>query len=822
MSTQYKPNEIEPKWQRRWAADHLYEAREDPTRRKFYSLVMFPYPSGDLHVGHWYNYAPADAYARFKRMQGYNVMHPIGFDAFGLPAEGAAIKHGIHPFTWTVRNIERMRVQLRSLGAVFDWSRELASCFPDYYKWSQYQFLKLYHRGLAYKAKAPANWCPSCNTVLANEQVVDGRCERCGTVVTRRDLEQWFLRITNYADELLDFSKIDWPEKIKIMQTNWIGRSTGAEIVFRAESGQAIPVFTTRPDTVYGATFMVLAPEHPLVQDLMTPERREIVREYVEAARRQTEIERLSTEREKTGVFIGSYCINPLNGNRVPIWIGDYVLLSYGTGAVMGVPAHDTRDFDFAKRYRLPIPVVVAPPGWDGQDLAEAYVGEGTMVNSGPFDGLPSKEGIERIIEYMEEKGIGRRRVNYRLRDWLISRQRYWGTPIPIVYCPTCGTVPVPEDQLPVLLPEDAEFRPTGESPLKLHHGFLHTTCPQCGGPAERETDTMDTFICSSWYFLRYTSPGEKDRPWDPERVRYWMPVDQYMGGAEHAVMHLLYARFWIKALRDCGLLDFDEPFLRLFNQGIITYGGMKMSKSKGNVVNPDDYVQKMGADTVRAYLMFIGPWDQGGDWSDQGIAGVSRFLNRVWNLIEKSRAEGEIIAGAYQPALAVDTSDKATRELARATHKTIRRVTEDIERFHFNTMLAALMEFSNYLGSLQGTAVARTPAWTAAVDTLLLLLAPAAPHMTEELWSRLGRPYSIHSQAWPRWDPQLAAEEMITLVVQVDGRVRERLSVPASISEEEARSQALASPQVRRFLDGRTVANVVYVPGRLVNIVTR
>ncbi|MHB1415745.1 MAG: leucine--tRNA ligase, partial [Chloroflexota bacterium] len=619
MSTQYKPTEIEPKWQAKWAEDRLYEAREDPSRPKFYSLVMFPYTSGDLHVGHWYNYGPADVYARFKRMQGYDVMHPIGFDAFGLPAEEAAIKHGIHPFTWTVRNIERMRKQLRTIGASFDWSREVASCFPDYYRWTQYLFLQLYHKGLAYKGKAPANWCPSCNTVLANEQVVEGRCERCGSVVTRRDLEQWFLRITDYADELLDFSKIDWPERVKIMQTNWIGKSTGAEIVFRAENGEAIPVFTTRPDTVYGVTFMVLAPEHPLVEKLTTPERRQAVQDYVEAARRQTEIERLSVEKEKTGVPIGSYCINPLNGERVPIWIGDYVLYSYGTGAVMGVPAHDTRDFDFAKRYEIPIPVVIAPPDWNGQPLDEAYVDAGTMVNSGPFSGTPSKEGIERVCDYLEEKGIGSRRINYRLRDWLISRQRYWGAPIPIVYCPECGIVPVPEADLPVLLPEDAEFRPTGESPLKLHYGFLHTTCPKCGGPAERETDTMDTFICSSWYFLRYTSPNDDQAPWDRERARYWMPVDQYTGGVEHAVMHLLYARFFTKALRDCGLLDADEPFRRLFNQGIITYGGMKMSKSRGNVVNPDDYVSKMGADTVRAYLMFIGPWEQGGDWNDQG-----------------------------------------------------------------------------------------------------------------------------------------------------------------------------------------------------------
>ncbi|MHB1133326.1 MAG: leucine--tRNA ligase [Chloroflexota bacterium] len=817
MTKPYRPTEIEPKWQARWEADHMYEAREDAPGEKYYTLVMFPYPSGDLHVGHWYNYGPADVFARYQRLQGRNVMHPIGFDAFGLPAEGAAIKRGIHPFTWTIGNIERMRKQLRSLGSVFDWSREVATCFPDYYKWNQWLFLQMYHKGLAYKAKATANWCPSCNTVLANEQVLDGACERCGTTVTRREIDQWLLRITAYADELLDFSQLEWPEKIKTMQANWIGRSTGAEIVFRAESGEPIPVFTTRPDTAFGVTFMVLAPEHPLVEQLTAPDQRQAVQDYVDAARRQTEIERLSSEREKSGVFLGAYCINPLNGERVPIWTGDYVLYTYGTGAVMGVPAHDTRDFVFAKRFGLPIPVVIAPPDWDGGALAEAYTAEGTMVNSGSFNGLPSKEGIERVTEHLEREGNGGRRVNYRIRDWLISRQRYWGTPIPIVYCDTCGTVPVPEVDLPVLLPEDAEFRPTGESPLKLHQGFVNTTCPICGQPAKRETDTMDTFVDSSWYYLRYTSPGESERPWDPEKLRHWMPVDQYMGGAEHAVMHLLYSRFFVRALRDIGLLDFDEPFKRLFNQGIITKDGAKMSKRLGNVVNPDDFVSKMGADSVRAYLMFIGPWDQGGDWSDQGIAGISRFMNRVWNLVQ-----GAIDAGLPKGKPDGDISQQDVRELRRWTHKTIKRVTEDIERFRFNTMLAALMEFSNYLGSVQGSAVARTPAWREAIESLLLMLAPTAPHMAEELWGEIGRAYSIHNERWPKYEAALTADDEITLVVQIDGKVRDRLNVPASILEEEAKSQALTSPNVLRLLDGKQVANVFYVKGRLVNIVTQ
>ena len=812
----YKPAEIEKKWQERWAADKLYEAKEEPGKPKWYALTMFPYTSGDLHIGHWYAMAPSDVPARYRRMRGYNVMFPMGFDAFGLPAENAAIKRGIHPFTWTMNNVERMREQLKTMGSMYDWHREVITALPEYYKWTEWFFLQFYKHGLAYRAKAPANWCPRCQTVLANEQVLEGRCERCETPVTKKDLEQWFFRITNYAEELLNFDEIEWPDRVRVMQTNWIGKSVGTEIVFRTEDGEPVPVFTTRPDTVYGVTFMVLAPEHPLVEKLTTPDRKAEVEAYIAEARRATEIERLSTEREKSGVFIGAYVVNPLNNQRVPIWIADYVLLTYGTGAVMGVPAHDQRDFEFAKKYGLPIQVVIAPPFWQGEELEQAYVDEGMMVNSGPFNGIPSSEGIERVSDFVEAGGMGQRKVNYRLRDWLISRQRYWGAPIPIVYCDHCGIVPVPEDQLPVMLPEDAEFRPTGESPLKYNEAFVNTHCPTCGGPAKRETDTMDTFMCSSWYFLRYTSPGYEKGPFDPQKLAYWMPVDQYTGGVEHACMHLLYSRFFIKAIRDMGLVNFNEPFKRLFNQGIIIVQRRKMSKSRGNVITPDEYVTDLGADTVRCYLMFVGPWEQGGEWDDSGIGGISRWLNRTWNLIQETAVERK----ARKTPARTDDLEGAERELRRMTHKTIRRVTEDIERFHFNTMLSALMEFTNYLVRAKDTEVVGTEAWKEAVRTLLLLLAPAAPHFTEELWAQLGMPYSIHNQSWPIYNAATAADEVVTIVVQVNGRVRDKLEVPVDFSEEEVKNLALASEKVQRFIPDGQVRKVVYVPGRLVNIV--
>ena len=813
----YEPAEIEAKWRERWAADNLYRVRDNDPRPKWYELTMYPYPSGDLHMGHWYTMAPSDSHARLKRMQGYNVLHPMGFDAFGLPAENAAIKDGVHPAVRTVSNIENMRRQLRFMGAIYDWDREIVTSQPEYYKWNQWIFLQFLKTGLAYRAYAPANWCPSCNTVLANEQVVtEGRCERCDTPVERRELNQWVFRITRYADELLDHSQLQWPEKINIMQTNWIGRSEGVDVEFDiSEYGleqEKLATFTTRIDTIFGVTFVVMAPEHPLVEALTTPEHKADVEAYREQAARQTEVDRLSTERGKKGVFTGAYCVNRLNDERLPVLVADYVLKTYGSGVVMGVPAHDQRDFEFAQKYGLPIRVVVAPPEWDGSELTEAYLQEGAQVNSGRFDGLPSSEGMECIADHIEANGWGHRTVQYRMRDWLISRQRYWGTPIPIVYCDDCGTVTVPEADLPVVLPEDAEFMPTGESPLKGHDRFVQTTCPDCGRPARRETDTMDTFVDSSWYQFRFASPGYADGPFDPLAVKTWAPVDQYTGGAEHAVMHLLYSRFFTKALRDLGLVEFDEPFIRLFSQGHIIAESQKMSKSRGNVVAPDHYVASVGADVVRCYLMFLGPWDQGGEWSDSGINGVARWMNRVWELAQHDPAalgQGQV-------------NEDAVRELSRTIHKTIRRVTEDLERFKFNTALAALMEYSNSLSRVWDRGDIGPDAWTDAVEKLLVLMAPVAPFIGEELWERTGHEYSVHNQPLPRWDPELAADEVITLVVQVNGRLRDRIEAPATITEDQARKLALASVRVQPHLEGKSVARVVYVPGKLVNIVAK
>ena len=810
----YPHREMQAKWLDRWDEDGVYTVRDDDERPRWYELHMYPYPSGDLHIGHWFAMSGADTHARFMSMKGFNVLHPMGFDAFGLNAENAAIKNGIHPYTWTMSNIRNMRRQLRSMGPMYDWDREVVTCTPDYYRWNQWFFLQLYKNGLAYRSAAPVNWCPSCQTVLANEQVISGQCERCDTPVVHKDMEQWFFRITDYADELLDHTKIDWPDRINVMQTNWIGRSEGVEVDFDiSEYGleeTSIRTFTTRIDTVFGVTFLVLAPEHPLVSKLTTADRRAEVESYVEQARLQTEIERLSIEKEKTGVFTGSYALNMLNGERVPILVADYVLLSYGTGMVMGVPAHDERDFVFAQKYRLPIRVVVAPPDWDGGDLDAAYLDEGAQVNSGRFDGMPSSEGLERIADHIEEHGWGRRAVNYRMRDWLISRQRYWGTPIPIVYCEQCGEIAVPESELPVLLPEDAEFLPTGDSPLALHQGFVNATCPDCGSDARRETDTMDTFVDSSWYFLRYASPKFDQGPFDPDAVGLWNPVDQYTGGVEHAVMHLLYARFFVKALRDLGIVDFDEPFVRLLNQGTIVFNHQKMSKSRGNVIAPDDYVDDVGTDVVRAYLMFMGPWEQGGEWNDDGINGMARWTNRVWDLCHR---DGRILDD-------LATDKDAVRALRRSLHQTVRRVGEDIERFKFNTAIAAMMEFSNTLNRAWDDRGIDGEVWYESLKHLALMMAPVAPFLSEELWERLGHSYSVHQQPWPEWDAELAAEETITLVVQVNGRLRDRIEVPADISEGDARTRALESDRVQTHTAGKSVRRVVYVPGRLINVV--
>lgn len=805
LKKEYNPQYIESKWQERWESDRLYHASEDSDKPKWYYLVMFPYPSGPLHVGHWFMYAPPDAKARYLRMKGYNVLFPIGFDAFGLPAENAAIKRAIHPKEWTYNNIEEMRVSFRRMGSSYNWEREIISCDPEYVRWTQWLFLQMYKNGLAYRTFAPVDWCPKCNTTLAREQVIGENrvCERCDTPVVKRELNQWLFRITKYADELLDFSDIDWPERVKIMQTNWIGRSEGADVVFKSEMGDDITVFTTRPDTLWGATFMVLAPEHPLVDKLTTLDRRSEVESYVAQAARESEVDRTATDREKTGVFIGAYAINPVNGERIPIWTADYVLITYGTGAIMAVPAHDERDFEFANKFNLPIRVVIAPPDWDSQPLMEAYTGDGAMVNSGSFDGTLTAggEAVRKIIVWLEEEKIGTGQVRYRLHDWLISRQRYWGAPIPIIYCNKCGTVPVPEENLPVLLPEDVDFMPTGESPLKYHEGFRQTSCPECNGQAEREIDTMDTFVDSSWYWFRYVNPDYEKGFMDPHRAGYWLPVDQYVGGVEHATLHLLYSRFFTKALHDMGYVDHDEPFLRLFNQGLILgEDGEKMSKSRGNVVDPAEYVSTHGVDVFRTFLMFIGPWSRGGPWSTQGIRGVARFYQRVWDLIMEPSPK---VAG-------VATEDQVA-ELHRKVHQTIRKVNQDVDRFEFNTAVAALMEFVGYLIGAKETTLTQTDAWTEAIRSLVLLLAPLGPHIAEELWEQLGYEYSVHRQAWPEYDEALAAEETFTLVVQVNGKLRDKLEVPVSITEDEAKELALQSEKVKRHMNDLPPKHVIY-----------
>ncbi|MGQ9523597.1 MAG: leucine--tRNA ligase [Armatimonadota bacterium] len=809
---------VEKKWQRFWEENNSYATERTAGRPKHYNLEMFAYPSGDLHWGHVRCYTVGDAAARYKIMRGFQVLHPPGFDAFGLNAENAAIKRKIHPAEWTEKNIARMEGQLKRLGFSYDWSREIITSHPDYYKWTQWLFLQLYKAGLAYKRMAPVNWCPSCATALANEQVINGLCERCDTPVTKKQMEQWFLRITDYADRLLEnHDQLEWPEDVKAMQRNWIGRSTGVEITFTVkDTGQAIPVFTTRPDTLFGVTYLVLAPEHPLVEELTkgTPIENE-VRAFVERVVRISEIERTAEGAPKEGMPIGAMAVNPANGEAVPIWIANYVLMEYGTGAVMGVPAHDTRDFAFAKQNGLEIRTVILPPGADLEtlELQDAYVDPGIQVNSGQFDGMPSEEAKEAIAGWLEARGVGRRKVNYRLRDWLISRQRYWGAPIPIVYCDSCGEQPVPEDQLPVLLPADVEFTGKGQSPLAYSKSFVNTTCPACGGPAKRDVDTMDTFVDSSWYFLRYVSPRRDDVPWDPEQVQYWLPVDQYVGGREHATMHLIYARFITMALHDLGLLPFEEPFTRLFNQGIIYLHGKKMSKSRGNVVPPDALCDKYGADAARCFILFIAPADEQAEWVERGIEGVYRFLGRSFRFFaanaHRFRPNWRDVLGA--PLGAED------RALRRRTHQTLARVTEDIERFHFNTAISALMEMMNEMYDRQGASDA---VLSEAMEVFALMLSPFAPHLAEELWHRIGREGEAAFQQWPEFDPEAARAEEIEIVVQVNGKVRDRLTVPADTSEKDLEHLALASDRVKALLDGKQVRKVIVVPGRLVNVV--
>ncbi|ADG83346.1 leucine--tRNA ligase [Thermincola potens] len=822
MKEKYSFKEIETKWQKIWDDMGLHKVKDNRSKPKYYALEMFPYPSGNLHMGHVRNYSIGDVVARFKTMQGYNVLHPMGWDAFGLPAENAAIKHGVPPARWTLSNIENMRNQLKRLGFSYDWEREVTTCLPDYYKWTQWLFLLFYKRGLAYKKKSAVNWCPDCMTVLANEQVVNGACERCGAQVGKKELAQWFFKITDYADRLLKDIELlkGWPDKVKIMQENWIGRSEGAEVRFKvAETDDEITVYTTRPDTIYGVTFMVLAPEHPLVEKLTRGTAYEAAAtEFVQKAQALNEIARTSGDNEKEGLFIGVHVINPLTGEKIPLYIANYVLMDYGTGAVMGVPAHDQRDFDFATKYNLPIRPVIVPEGTEPPAvMEEAFEAQGIMINSGPFNGLPNEEALNKIIKYLEEKGIGRGTVNFRLRDWLISRQRYWGAPIPIIYCDKCGTVPVPEEQLPVMLPDDVEFKPTGQSPLAECPSFLNTTCPTCGGPAKRETDTMDTFICSSWYFLRYCSPHAAEVAFERAAVDYWMPVEQYIGGVEHAILHLLYSRFFAKVLYDAGLVGFEEPFTNLLTQGMVLKDGAKMSKSKGNVVSPEEIVAKYGADTARLFILFAAPPERDLEWSDQGVEGAFRFLNRVWRLVYN------YVSGLDDTAH-VEEMSPADREMRRITHVTIKRVTDDIsQRFNFNTAISAIMEMVNALYQYRDKNEKRNSAVEAeAMNSLVLLLAPFAPHIAEELWHELGFTDSVHTQPWPKYDPAATVQDEVEIVIQVNGKVKERMMAPASLDAGGLQQFAMDQESVQKLIEGKQVVKVVAVPKKLVNIVVK
>jgi leucyl-tRNA synthetase len=824
--TNYNPAEIEVKWQQKWAEEDSFRSEIDREKEKYYVLEMFPYPSGKLHMGHMRVYSIGDVLARFLRMRGFNVIHPMGWDAFGLPAENAAIEHKVNPAIWTEQNIEHMKKQQNRLGVSYDWSREVNTSAPDYYRWSQWLFLLMYKRGLAYKKQASVNWCENCATVLANEQVEKGLCWRCSAVVETRDLEQWFLRITNYAERLLNDLNIleDWPERVKVMQHNWIGRSEGAEISFKIKEfpGEEIRTFTTRPDTLFGVTSMVLAPEHPLLKKLVAgTEREKEVLDFVARVRKESEIERTADEAPKIGLLTGCHVINPINGEEVPVLVGNYVLMGYGTGAVMGVPAHDQRDFDFARKHNLPIRVVIQPEGEElnGGTMQEAYAGEGKMVNSGSFNGLSNAEGMKKVTQALEDQGVGSFRVTYRLRDWLISRQRYWGAPIPVIYCDKCGAVPVPEADLPVILPHDVELSGNRVPGLAQYADFVNTTCPACGGAANRETDTMDTFICSSWYFMRYTSPHTERAPFETEDVDYWMPVDQYIGGIEHAVLHLLYARFFTKVLFDAGLTKAEEPFSRLLAQGMVYKDGAKMSKSKGNVVTPDEIVEKYGADTGRLFILFAAPPEKDLDWNDQGVEGSHRFLRRIWRLAEECREQFAASAGTTLPG----DSEAA---LERALHAAIKKVTYDIhERFNFNTAISAIMELVNAIYAYRldrDIAKQNNPILKETMEKMILLLAPFAPHLAEEVWHNLGFTGSVHNQKWPGFDPEKLLVEEVEVVVQINGKVRGRLTVPVDCPEEDLIEAAKESERIEELLEGREIIKVIAVPGRLVNIVAR
>ena len=801
--------QIESKWQKIWADTGLYKFDRSRVDKKYYCLEMFSYPSGArLHAGHWYNYGPADTFARFKRMQGYEVFQPMGFDAFGLPAENYAIKTGIHPEESTLKNIATMEGQLKRIGAMYDWDYEIKTCLPDYYKWTQWMFLQLYKKGLAYRKEAPVNWCPSCNTVLANEQAQGGICERCGSQVTHKNLNQWFFKITAYADELLDdIDKLDWPEKTKLMQKNWIGRSFGGEVEFQVKNSDVtLKVFTTRADTIFGVTYVVLAPESPLVDKVVTDEQRAAVEEYKEKSAKATEIDRMSSTREKTGVPTGAYAINPVNGEEVPILVADYVIASYGTGAVMGVAAHDERDFVFAQKLGLPIKRVIK--GKDGVEDSLPFCEYGILTDSGEFDGMSSEDAKLAILKKLEKEGKGGLKTNYRLRDWLVSRQRYWGAPIPIIHCDHCGDVPVPEKDLPVRLPMGVNFTPDGESPLKKCDEFINTTCPICGRPAKRDADTLDTFVCSSWYFLRYPDAHNADKPFDSEWINKMLPVDKYIGGAEHACMHLLYARFFTKALRDMGYLNFDEPFLSLVHQGtILGPDGNKMSKSKGNVVSPDDSIAKYGADIFRVYLMFGFNYVEGGPWNDNGLESISRFFDRVERIVKK----------CYEVNFANAPLGKAEKELNRVRHNTIKCVTNDLGSFSFNTAVARLMEFVNAMYNYEANTAQKNAIYKDCAKDLVLLLAPFAPHFCEELWEMLGQKYSVFNQSYPTFDPAAMVLDEVELAVQINSKMRAKVTVAASASREEIEKAALEAVKDQLVAAPK---KVIVVPGRLVNII--
>ncbi len=823
MEDRYNFSEIEKKWQNYWEQTNMFKVTEDASKEKYYVLEMFPYPSGKLHMGHVRNYSIGDVISRFKTMEGYNVLHPMGYDSFGLPAENAAIKHGIPPADWTWSNIKEMTEQLKEMGLSYDWDRCIATCHPEYYKWMQWLFIQLFNKGLAYKKENPVNWCPSCQTVLANEQVVDGFCERCGTAVGKKQLSQWYFKITDYADRLLENLEIleGWPNKVKIMQKNWIGKSVGAEVDFEIEDySEKLRIFTTRPDTLYGVTYMVLSPEHPFVVPLTKGSAYEKeTLEYIERCQHMSDIERTSTSNEKTGVFIGRYSINPLNGKKVPIFISDYVLMDYGTGAIMAVPAHDERDFEFAKKFNLEIiPVIEAEdPEIDINDLKEAYISNGRMINSDAFTGLNNREGLEKIIDYIEEKGIGKKSINFRLRDWLISRQRYWGAPIPMIYCEKCGWVPEKEENLPVMLPTDVEFTGKGESPLTTSKVFAECNCPICGTKARREMDTMDTFLDSSWYFLRYCDPRNTKEAFNFEKQKYWMDVDQYIGGVEHAILHLMYSRFFQMALYDMGLVSHEEPFRNLLTQGMVIKDGKKMSKSIGNVVSPEEIIKKYGADTARLFILFAAPPERELDWSDAGVEGSFRFLNRVYRVVYEM---ADLVKNAPATYTILDDNDK---ELAYRLNNAIKRCTDDIGgRFNFNTAISSIMELVNELYKYKEKPEINEGLIAQSIRTVILILSPFTPHVCEEMWQHLGNKESLYHAPWPKYDEAALTRDVVEVVVQINGKVKDRMKVASGMDKDEFEKYCMQSEKITVLTEGRQIVKVVTVPDKLLNIVVK